>query len=143
MLDGYLQSVVNIALVIIIQVVIALAGVFVVRLIKKLLKKTGIEIDEAMMSEIEDIILKAVSVTNQLFSSKYKEENPDHKLTEDQQLEVFNHAKDIIMSSLSSEQVEAIVKKYGVDIDEALKLLIENCVYWNHSSVLTLDSTVE
>lgn len=133
MFDGYFQSVFNTALVVIIQVIVAVVGVFAVRFIQKLLKKTNIEIDEALMAEIEDVIMKAVSVTNQLFTTHYKETSEDHKLSDEQKQEVFNYAKNIIMSSLSSEQVQTIINKYGTDVDDAIKLLIENCVYWNHA----------
>lgn len=134
MFEGYLQSTFNIGMTVIIQVIVAVCGVFLIRLIKRVLTRTGIEIDDAIMTDIEDVILKAVSVTNQLLVDSYKNENENHKLTDMQKEEVFNHTKEIIMSSLSASQTEALVKKYGLDIDEVLKLLIENTVYWNHAS---------
>lgn len=115
------------------QAVVAIVGAFTVRFVMKLIKKTNIEIDEKMMQEIEDIILKAVSTTNQTLTDNYKDASPDHKLTPEQAEEVFNHTKDIIMASLNSEQTKALTLKYGTDVDEAIKMLIENTVYWTHT----------
>lgn len=142
MVTEYLQSVIPLVLTVIIQAIVAVGGVFLIRLIRKLLKKTGIEIDQKTMDDIEDIILKAVTVTNQILTDGYKEASKNHKLTDEQKKEVFEHTKAIVMASLSSEQIQALVKKFGIDGEDAVDLLIENTVHWNHSDYL-VSSTLE
>lgn len=135
-ITNYLQSVIPMVLLVIIQAIVAIAGVLLIRLIKKILTKTGIEIDDKVMKEIEDIIIKAVSVTNQVLTDGYKENADNHKLTDEQKAIVFEHTKGIIMASLSSEQLQALAKKYGIDGEEAVDMLIEHTVHWNHSGYL-------
>lgn len=139
-ITSYFQSVIPMVLLVVIQAIVAVAGVLLIRLIKKLLTKSGIEIDEKVMKEIEDIILKAVSVTNQVLTDNYKEISVDHKLTDEQKAEVFEHTKGIVMASLSSDQLKALAKKYGIDGEEAVDMLIEHTVHWNHSGYLISQS---
>ena len=139
-ITNYLQSVIPMVLLVIIQAIVAVAGILLIRLIKKFLTKTGIEIDEKIMEEIEDIIIKAVSVTNQVLTDGYKESADNHKLTDDQKKLVFEHTKSIIMASLSSEQLQALAKKYGINGEEAVDMLIEHTVHWNHSDYLISES---
>lgn len=133
MVNAYLQSIIPTILLVVIQAVVATAGIFVIRLLNKLLKRTGLDVDMQMMSDIEDIILKAVSITNQTLTDNFKAASKNHKLSDEQKAEVFNHTKEIIMSCLSYEQVQLLINKYGTDIDSAVKMLIENTVYWSKS----------
>lgn len=132
--QAYLQSVIPTILIVILESILAVLGINIVRFTIKLIKRTGIEIDEKIMQEIEDIVLKAVSITNQTLTDNYKAASANGKLTDEQIEEVFNNTKDIIMSSLGHEQIQALINKFGTDIDEAVKLLIENTVYWSHNN---------
>lgn len=121
----------SIILMTVIQFLIAVGGIAAIRLITVAFKKLGIEIDKEMMNDIENIVFKAVNVTNQTLADAWRAANPDHCLTDEQKALAYENTKKIVMASLSSEQLQALAAKYGVDAEEAIKLLIENSVYWS------------
>lgn len=127
----YIMSAVPTVLLVLIEVLVVLAGVGAISLIKKLVTKTGIEIDEKTMDDIRGIVGTAVNAVNQKFTDKYKAAN-NGKLTEEQQEELFDRTKNIVMSGLSSAQLEALMKRYGMSGEEAVDIMIEDTVRWSH-----------
>ena len=129
----------NVGLVIsqvIIQLVVIMMGVLAYFFIKKALTEAGISVDEKVFSQIQETINTIVRFANQKFVDNYKEANGNGKLTEEQQMYVFEYVKNITKQILSSDEVTCLVKKY-TDLDIALDYLIENSVYLNHSKTLT------
>lgn len=122
---------ISIILTTVIQFLVAIGGICLIRVIVQFAKKLGINIDQDMMDDIEDIVFKAVCVTNQTIADIWRETNEDHRLTNEQQEEAFANTKAIIMAALSGKQLQLLAAKYGVDAEEAVDLLIEHSVYWN------------
>ena len=131
-----LQNVGLVILPVIIQLVVIAVGVLACFFIKKALTKAGISVDEKVFSQIQETINTIVRFANQKFVDNYKEANGNGKLTEEQQMYVFEYVKNITKQILSSDEVTCLVKKY-TDLDIALDYLIENSVYLNHSKTLT------
>ena len=112
---------------VILEVGLALLVIFAIKFIRKYLVKLGIVINDEEMSAIEDIVKKAVITINQKLVDNMKELSPDGKLTNEQQIEVYNAAYKIIKDSLTADQLGLIKKIYG-DEETGVEVLIENMV---------------
>lgn len=123
----FLQSGLFTSLMVILEIIVAVAGVFLIGLLKKLNVKTQINLDESIMGQINKVITDIVISTNQKIVDAMKEKNPDGKLTDEEKERVFNTVKDMILQCLSQTQLDYIINTFA-DLDEGLSILIEAAV---------------
>lgn len=131
----FFQDAVVMTLLALIQVLVVVAGVFFVGFLRKLNKKTQLNLDESVMNQIRSIVDDVVVATNQKIVSVLKENSPNGKLTEEEKEKVFNDVKNAIVLCLNKTQLDHLVEKYN-GLDEALSILIEKSVAYNHEAVI-------
>ena len=131
----FFQDAVVMTLLALIQVLVVVAGVFFVGFLRKLNKKTQLNLDESVMNQIRSIVDDVVVATNQKVVSVLKENSPNGKLTEEEKEKVFNDVKNAIVLCLNKTQLDHLVEKYN-GLDEALSILIEKSVAYNHEAVI-------
>lgn len=131
----FFQDAVVMTLLALIQVLVVVAGVFFVGFLRKLNKKTQLNLDESVMNQIRSIVDDVVVATNQKIVSVLKENSPNGKLTEEEKEKVFNDVKNAIVLCLNKTQLDHLVEKYN-GLDEALSILIEKSVAYNHETVI-------
>ena len=112
---------------VIVQALVAVLIVVSVRLGGKFLKKVGVNIEDDLLKEIEEVVKKTVKTINQTFVDDIKDASENHKLTEDQREQAYNMAYETILQLLSNEQLTALHDKYG-DIATPIKVMIESTI---------------
>lgn len=114
--------------IVIAEVAVAIIAFTGLAAFKTWLKSKNISIDDSeTMYHVETTIANVVRYLNQTLVDKWKENNADSKLTEEQIAEVQSKALELIKSLLTEEQLATLWKQYG-DPDTALPILIENSV---------------
>ena len=111
--------------VIIIAVGTVLAS-WLVGVVKKYYEKLKNELTDEQLTLIKTIITNIVQMINQTFVDSAKNNNNGYLTEEDAKL-AYNKAYDLIMQSLSEEQLSVIESTYS-DIDSGLLVLIESTV---------------
>lgn len=111
--------------VIIIAVGTVLAS-WLVGVVKKYYEKLKNELTDEQLSLIKNIITNIVQMINQTFVDYAKANNNGYLTEEDAKL-AYNKAYDLIMQSLSEEQLSVIESTYS-DVDSGLLVLIESTV---------------
>lgn len=139
----FMSSPIGVILLVILQVATIIGIVVFVNYLRKLAKKAGIEISDEQFQAINSIINDVIVYVNQKWTSVYKSLSPNGKLTEAQKIELFNKAKNIIMSMLTATQCTAIVEHYTGDLDTDLEILIEKFVSFNHDDYLVANDVVD
>ena len=111
--------------VIIIAVGTVLAS-WLVGVVKKYYEKLKGELTDEQLNLIKNIITNIVQMINQTFVDSAKNNNNGY-LTENDAKLAYNKAYDLIMQSLTEEQLSVIESTYS-DIDSGLLVLIESTV---------------
>lgn len=93
---------------------------------KKYYEKLKNELTDEQLSLIKNIITNIVQMINQTFVDYAKANNNGYLTEEDAKL-AYNKAYDLIMQSLSEEQLSVIESTYS-DVDSGLLVLIESTV---------------
>lgn len=93
---------------------------------KKYYEKLKNELTDEQLSLIKNIITNIVQMINQTFVDSAKNNNNGYLTEEDAKL-AYNKAYDLIMQSLSEEQLSVIESTYS-DVDSGLLVLIESTV---------------
>lgn len=118
-------------------VIFAVSGIFFIGYLRKLNIEKDLDISDSLMGSIEDVVRNAVIYINQTVvdhvKAKNEQETGSHKLTDEQQEEIFNKTKELILSILNSSQIDEIMKKY-IDVDEGIAILIEKHVKWQKNN---------
>ena len=138
----FLQTTAFMALLVVIQVLFVIGGVFLVGFLNKLNKKTQLNIDDATMDQIKEIVDDIVAATNQKTVSVLKEKSPTGKLTEKEKIKIFNEVKEAITACLDQTQINKIIETYS-GLDVGLSVLIEKAVAYNHESVVPSGESTE
>lgn len=126
----------SVALTAVLQVLVAIIAAVAISLVIKINKNAKLNLSDSQLVEIKDIVNTMVVATNQKIVDSMKATNADGKLTEEQQLAVFNTVKTALKSCLDSDQVQCIEDKFGL-LDQGLDFLIEESVKYNHPSTET------
>jgi hypothetical protein len=127
-----LQSYATPILLVLIQVLIIILGKVTWTLVKKLVEKIGVESDSVLLENIKSLIDSVVVTMNQKVVDDLKAANPDNKLTDEQQEQIFNEVKDAVYKFLTSEQISYLLEQYA-SVDDGLMYLIEQSVNYNHN----------
>lgn len=114
-----------------ISVVLIVIGIISAKVLLLLAKKLGIDVDDQTMETIMELINKFVTAMNQSTVDSLKKMNPDGKLTQEEQEQIFNDVYAQVESSLTEEQKQYLTNKFN-DLSIALKALIESSVNKNH-----------
>lgn len=93
---------------------------------KKYYEKLKSELTDEQLNLIKTIITNIVQMINQTFVDSAKSNNNGYLTEEDAKL-AYNKAYDLIMQSLSEEQLSVIESTYS-DVDSGLLVLIESTV---------------
>ena len=99
---------------------------WLVGVVKKYYEKLKNELTDEQLSLIKNIITNIVQMINQTFVDYAKANNNGYLTEEDAKL-AYNKAYDLIMQSLSEEQLSVIESTYS-DVDSGLLVLIESTV---------------
>lgn len=143
MLESLAGSILFVVLATVLQIMLVVVAFAAFIALTKLTKKLQLNIESNTEKQLMGCIQTVVAATNQKIVEKLKAANPDNKLTEEQQTEVFEHVKGIIMAGLTSDDMNYILSKY-TSIDSGLENMIEACVSYNHSSVIeSVDVNIE
>lgn len=128
----FLTDIWPIICVTLLEVATVVGGFLLVNLIRTIKKKISISNDQAindsMYMEIERLINNCVVAVNQKFVESVKKKYGS--LSEEDAEFAFNMAKSMIISMLTTENIEFIKNKY-VDVDKFIEYLIEFDVYEN------------
>ena len=110
-------------------VIIAIGTVltsWLISVAKKYYEKLKNELTDEQLNLIKNIITNIVQMINQTFVDSAKNNNNGYLTEEDAKL-AYNKAYDLIMQSLSEEQLSVIESTYS-DVDSGLLVLIESTV---------------
>lgn len=110
-------------------VIIAIGTVltsWLISVAKKYYEKLKNELTDEQLNLIKNIITNIVQMINQTFVDSAKANNNGYLTEEDAKL-AYNKAYDLIMQSLSEEQLSVIESTYS-DVDSGLLVLIESTV---------------
>lgn len=99
---------------------------WLVSVAKKYYEKLKNELTDEQLNLIKNIITNIVQMINQTFVDSAKNNNNGYLTEEDAKL-AYNKAYDLIMQSLSEEQLSVIESTYS-DVDSGLLVLIESTV---------------
>ena len=136
------QGVMFTILLVVIQFLVVIAGLYLIGFLKKMNIKTRLNLNDAALNQIKEIIDDIVVSTNQKIVSALKEKNPNGKLTDEEAEKVFNSVKDTVLECLSGAQIDYIIDTYS-DVDEGLSILIEKAVSYNHETVIPTEVVEE
>ena len=121
----------NYALVIleiIIKILICGTGTAIIIGLSKLISKFNLQNSEEVVTSVTDIVKKVVIQLNQTKVNDLKK-SQENGLTDDQQEEIYNIAKNLVLSFINSDQMNILCNYFNnANIDDILKLLIENAV---------------
>lgn len=132
-LKDFLQGPLFIVLVVIIQVLIAVAGSLIINFLSQLNKKSSIELDDKIMGQIENLIDSIVISANQTVVEKYKEHSKNNKLSDQEATIIYNTVRDTVYSFLTDEQRDFLKYKF-ISINDGLQILIEKSVANNKTT---------
>lgn len=110
-------------------VIIAIGTVltsWLISVAKKYYEKLKNDLTDEQLNLIKNIITNIVQMINQTFVDSAKANNNGYLTEEDAKL-AYNKAYDLIMQSLSEEQLSVIESTYS-DVDSGLLVLIESTV---------------
>lgn len=127
--DVFMEKLVPFCIELLYIVIIAVGTVlasWLISVAKKYYEKLKNELTDEQLSLIKNIITNIVQMINQTFVDYAKANNNGYLTEEDAKL-AYNKAYDLIMQSLSEEQLSVIESTYS-DVDSGLLVLIESTV---------------
>lgn len=131
----FIQGTCFVVLTALIQIIVCVAGAFLIALLAKMTKKAGLDANGKIANAINDIIQTLVVATNQTVVEELKKTNKNGKLTNEQADEIYNTVRESVYECLDSDQVAYLINQYG-NVEDALRLLIEKSVNYNHISTI-------
>ena len=127
--DVFMEKLVPFCIELLYIVIIAVGTVltsWLISVAKKYYEKLKSELTDEQLNLIKTIITNIVQMINQTFVDSAKNNNNGYLTEEDAKL-AYNKAYDLIMQSLSEEQLSVIESTYS-DVDSGLLVLIESTV---------------
>lgn len=122
------SSVTIVGLEVLIKIVVCLLGAVAIYGVSKLCTLLNLDNKEIIMQQVKNIIDDIVVELNQTKVEDLKILN-NGKLTEEQKVEVYNMCLNAVKEILSTKQVKTICSYFGgIELEDALKTLIENSV---------------
>ena len=109
------------------EVLIIVGAAYMISFVRKQIKESKVAIDASMEENIVETIKRIVKATNQKIVEDMKKASGNKKLSEEQQLIIFDTVKNNLLHILNSDEVKFLTGKY-LNMDNALEYLIESAV---------------
>ena len=109
------------------EVLIIVGAAYMISFVRKQIKESKVAIDASMEENIVETVKRIVKATNQKIVEDMKKASGNKKLSEEQQLIIFDTVKNNLLHILNSDEVKFLTGKY-VNMDNALEYLIESAV---------------
>ena len=109
------------------EVLIIVGAAYMISFVRKQIKESKVAIDASMEENIVETIKRVVKATNQKIVEDMKKASGNKKLSEEQQLIIFDTVKNNLLHILNSDEVKFLTGKY-LNMDNALEYLIESAV---------------
>ena len=109
------------------EVLIIVGAAYMISFVRKQIKESKVAIDASMEENIVETVKRIVKATNQKIVEDMKKASGNKKLSEEQQLIIFDTVKNNLLHILNSDEVKFLTGKY-LNMDNALEYLIESAV---------------
>ena len=109
------------------EVLIIVGAAYMISFVRKQIKESKVAIDASMEENIVETVKRIVKATNQKIVEDMKKASGNKKLSEEQQLIIFDKVKNNLLHILNSDEVKFLTGKY-LNMDNALEYLIESAV---------------
>lgn len=109
------------------EVLIIVGAAYMISFVRKQIKESKVAIDASMEENIVETVKRIVKATNQKIVEDMKKASGNKKLSEEQQLVIFDTVKNNLLHILNSDEVKFLTGKY-LNMDNALEYLIESAV---------------
>lgn len=109
------------------EVLIIVGAAYMISFVRKQIKESKVAIDASMEENIVETVKRIVKATNQKIVEDMKKASGNKKLSEEQQLIIFDTVKNNLLHILNSDEVKFLIGKY-LNMDNALEYLIESAV---------------
>ena len=109
------------------EVLIIVGAAYMISFVRKQIKESKVAIDASMEENIVETVKRIVKATNQKIVEDMKKVSGNKKLSEEQQLIIFDTVKNNLLHILNSDEVKFLTGKY-LNMDNALEYLIESAV---------------
>lgn len=109
------------------EVLIIVGAAYMISFVRKQIKESKVAIDASMEENIVETVKRIVKATNQKIVEDMKKASSNKKLSEEQQLIIFDTVKNNLLHILNSDEVKFLTGKY-LNMDNALEYLIESAV---------------
>ena len=109
------------------EVLIIVGAAYMISFVRKQIKESKVAIDASMEENIVATVKRIVKATNKKIFDDMKKASGNKKLSEEQQLIIFDTVKNNLLHILNSDEVKFLTGKY-LNMDNALEYLIESAV---------------